>query len=317
MKSISNFVSPQKTSQSSLSCAPLSKLILLSLTSVLNAQETKVLLDKQLSQFEIFSGVPHKSVVIPGYAPSTSEDGTKGTPIGLGKDPLGVFQVIEEDGQLVLHVSGQIYAGISTLEEYENYHFTCQYKWGEKKYEPRLKDIRDSGILIHCQGKHGAFWNVWMSSLECQVQEGDTTDFIPLAGPNADVSVAAELVNHKPVYQLGCPMFYNTQYTKHSPTVEKPIGEWNTVEIWTLGQTSVFAINGTPGMVIFHARRHDHATKVDVPLTKGKIQFQSEAAEIFYRDLKVTPIKAFPESLTKWVEKPAGEAKPFVKPENP
>lgn len=288
--------------------------ILLGFASLAHAQESNVLLDKNLSKFEVFSGVPHKSVVIPGYPPSTSENGTSGTPIGLGKDPLGVFKVSEEDGQLVLHISGQIYAGLSTKEEFENYHFTCQYKWGTAKYEPRLNQVRDSGILYHCQGEHGAFWNVWLSSLECQVQEGDTTDFIPLAGTNADVSVAPELVDGKPIFKLGEPLLFDTNYTKHSPTVEKPHGEWNTVEIWTLGQTSVFAINGTPGMVLFNTRRRDPETKEVAPLTRGKIQIQSEAAEVFYRDLRVTPITEFPPSIAKWVVKPAGDATKFVKP---
>lgn len=291
-------------------------LMLLSLASFAFAQEPKVLLDEKLSNFEIFSGVPHKSVIVPGYPPSTSECGTKGTPIGLGKDPLGVFKVIQEDGQPVLHISGQIYAGISTKEEYENYHFTCQYKWGTAKYEPRLNDIRDSGILIHCTGEHGTFWNVWMQSLECQVQEGDTTDFIPLGRTNADVSVGPEFEKGKTFFKPGAPLFYNTNYTKHSPTEEKPNGEWNTVDIYTLGQTSVFVINGTPGMVIFNGRHRVSGESDEVPLTKGKIQIQSEAAEIFYRDLRVTPITAFPESLTKWVQKPAGEPVKFVKPDN-
>ncbi len=288
-------------------------LILLSLTSLAYAQETKILLDESLSQFEIFSGVPHKTLVVPGYPPSTSPDGTTGVPIGLGKDPLGVFKVIQEDGQPVLRVSGQMYAGISTKEEFENYHFSCQYKWGIPKYEPRLNDIRDSGILYHCTGEHGAFWNVWMSSLECQVQEGDTTDFIPLAGPNADVSVGPESEHGKTFFKPGGPLFSDTNYTKHSPTEEKPNGEWNTVEIYTLGQTSVFLINGTPGMVLFNARHRVPGSSKEVPLTKGKIQLQSEAAEIFYRDLRVTPISKFPESLAKWVEKPAGEPVKFVK----
>lgn len=222
-------------------------LILLSLTCFIHAQEPKILLDGKLSNFEVFFGVPHESLVIPGYPPSTSKDGTNGVPIGLGKDPLGVFKVIEQDGQAVLHVSGQMYAGLSTKEEFENYHFAFQYKWGTTKYEPRLKDIRDSGILIHCTGEHGAFWNVWMSSLECQVQEGDTTDFIPLAGTNADVSVGPKSDNGKTFFIPGGPLFFDTNYTKNSPTVEKPYGEWNTVDIYTLGQTSVFAINGTPG----------------------------------------------------------------------
>lgn len=66
-------------------------------------------------------------------------------------------------------------------------------------------------------------------------------------------------------------------------------------------------------MVIFNGRHRGPGSSEEVPLTKGKIQIQSEAAEIFYRDLLVTPITAFPESLAKWVEKPAGKPVKFVK----
>ncbi|MDB4309667.1 DUF1080 domain-containing protein, partial [Akkermansiaceae bacterium] len=81
----------------------------------------------------------------------------KGTPLGLNNDPLKVFSVIAEDGHKVLKITGEIYGGLTTKEEFENYHITMQTKWGEKKWEPRLCDKRDSGLLLHCVGKHGAF----------------------------------------------------------------------------------------------------------------------------------------------------------------
>jgi len=46
----------------------------------------------------------------------------------------------------------------------------------------RLKLPRDNGMLYRCCGPQVAFWNVWMNSLECQVQEQDTGDFYGLGG---------------------------------------------------------------------------------------------------------------------------------------
>src|SRR5210317_888730 len=86
-------------------------------------------------------------------------DGKRGTPIGLNNDPLNVFSVVEMDGQQVLKVSGEVYGGLSTKQEFENYHLSLEFKWGTKKYEPRLQDKRDSGILYHAQEPHGQFWN--------------------------------------------------------------------------------------------------------------------------------------------------------------
>ena len=47
--------------------------------------EWQNLLDESLSKWELFMGVPHKSVEIPGYEKSKSQDGKKGVPLGLGE----------------------------------------------------------------------------------------------------------------------------------------------------------------------------------------------------------------------------------------
>jgi hypothetical protein len=41
----------------------------------------------------------------------------------------------------------------------------------------------------------------------------------------------------------------------------------------------------------------------EVPLTKGKIQLQSEGAEIFYKNIIIEPITAIPTELTTNVDK--------------
>jgi hypothetical protein len=271
---------------------------------------TRLLLDQELSAWEVFTGVPHESVTVPGLPASTSKDGKTGAPVGLG-DPLKIFTIKMEEGKPVLHVSGQIYAGLTTREEFENYHFSCQFKWGEKKWEPRLKDKRDSGILYHCTGPHGAFWNVWMRSLECQVQETDTGDFIGLAGAGASVQAKTIPEGKNPPFDPTAPLYTGIGYVAHSPSEEKPHGEWNTLEIYTLGDISVHLVNGTPNMVLFDAGRWAGDDKGFVPLTRGEIQIQSEAAEIFYRDIKIAPITAFPEFLSELTKKPPTPAVPY------
>ncbi len=254
------------------------------------------LLDQDLSQWEKFIGIPHKTVVVPGLPPSLSENGTsKGTPLGLNNDPLGVFTTVMENGQPVLAVSGQIYGGLNTKAEFENYHLTLQFKWGEKKWEPRLKVKRDSGLLLHCVGPQGAFWNVWMRTLECQVQEGDVGDFFPLAGTEADVPAVAVPDQKRPRYAAGGPLVPSKGSVQRSENYEKPNGEWNTLEIYTVGDRMIHVVNGRVNMVLVNTReRKDGGT---VPLTKGKIQIQSEGAEIYYRDIRLRQITAFPEEF--------------------
>lgn len=281
------------------------------LPGVCFASQTRNLLDESLSQWEVFMGVPHESVVVPGFPPSTSKDGISGTPIGLGKDPLKVFTVVMEDGKPVLRISGQIYAGLTTLEEFEDFHFSCEFKWGEKKWEPRLEQKRDSGILYHCVGPHAAFWNVWMRCIEFQVQEGDCGDFITLAGTTGDVRLSKIAESNEFYFDPAGSLYSDVGYARHAPSKESSHGAWNTLEIQTVGGTAVHLVNGKPVMVVFETRQNAPEGKGHVSLRRGKIQIQSEAAEVFYRNIQIKTIDAFPEHLVDLVRKPTTTPVPF------
>lgn len=154
-------------------------------------------LDLNLSKWDKFMGVPHYSAKLEGYKKG---NGMKGTPIGLNKDPLNVFTTKEENGEVILNVTGEIYGRLSTKKIYENYLLTFQMKWGTKQFEPRLNDLRDSGVLYHAQESHGQFWNVWMRAPEMQVQDTDCGDFYALAGVGVDIRASKRLKNGKEVY---------------------------------------------------------------------------------------------------------------------
>lgn len=257
--------------------------------------ESLDLLDADLSHWNIWMGVPHKTVELPGQSANTNEDGKAKSPLGLNNDPLKVFSMITEEEQAVLKVTGQIYAGLTTKEEFENYHLTLQFKWGEQKWEPRLEKQRDSGLLLHCVGPHGAFWNAWKRCLECQIQEKDVGDFYALAGTAADIPSIIPKDGKKPVYQPGAPLRTVSTSAQHGTSKEMPRGEWNTVEIYTLEDQMVHVVNGQINMVLFNTRQK--TAHGEAPLTKGQIQIQSEGAEIYYRKMKLTPITEFPAKI--------------------
>jgi len=147
------------------------------------------LLDEKLSAWEIWMGVPHESVTGLPPGTSTSTNGRTGIPMGLGNDPKHVFTVSTESGEPVLHVTGEIWGGLTTRESFTNYHLRVDVRWGEKKWPPRLNLPRNSGLLYHCTGPHGAFWNTWKRCLEFEVAENDFGDLYPLGGTRADVAV--------------------------------------------------------------------------------------------------------------------------------
>lgn len=259
------------------------------------------MLDENLTKFDKFIGVPHYSITtLPGYPKG---DGMNGTPIGLNNDPLLVFKTAQQDGALVLHISGEIYGGLTTKAEYENYHFKAKFKWGENKYEPRLTSVRDNGILYHCYGPHGAFWNVWMNSQEMQVQENDMGDYFAL-GPAMDIKAAYRWQDNEQawIYDAaeGLTIFESSSSAglrcRRGSNQEKPHGEWNTLELICVGDRSIHVVNGVVVMRLEHSRVKPTSSSSFVPLTKGKIQIQSEGAEAYYKEMRIMPITEIPEA---------------------
>ncbi len=73
----------------------------------------------------------------------------------------------------------------------------------------------------------------------------------------------------------------------------KDLAGWDTIELLAVGGTCVHRVNGKTNMVLTNARQVVDGK--EVPLTRGKIQLQSEGAEVFYRNIAVRPLKAIPE----------------------
>jgi len=79
------------------------------------------------------------------------------------------------------------------------------------------------------------------------------------------------------------------------PDAEKPTGEWNTVEVYALGDTAVHVVNGVVNMILYHSSQLDGGSLT--PLKQGKIQLQSEGAEVFYRNIMIQPIQEIPAAV--------------------
>jgi hypothetical protein len=77
---------------------------------------------------------------------------------------------------------------------------------------------------------------------------------------------------------------------------EKPHGEWNTLELICLGDTSLHIVNGKVVMALFNSGVINPDKEV-VPLKKGKIQIQSEGAEVFYKKIEIKKINTIPKKF--------------------
>lgn len=222
--------------------------------------------------------------------------------VGLNKDPNKVYTVVTEDGKPAVRISGETFGALTSEKEYENYHFKLEFKWGDKKWPPREKSVRDSGLLYHCVGPHGAQGTFWMKSQECQIQEHDCGDYYSVGG--AKVTVTAErkggkgpLVYKKDGEKFDVPSKGIGGRIIKSKEYENPTGEWNTIEVYCHGGTCVHVVNGHPVMVLTNSRHVVNGK--EVPLTRGKLQIQSEGAEVFYRGMAIRPIEEIPAKMRK------------------
>ncbi len=253
---------------------------------------------KDLTGWETFLGKPHKLTDVASIPKNA--DGEYTGVVGVDNDPRAVFSVVQADGAPAIRISGEIYGALTTRQEYDHYHLRFEFKWGERKWPPREQALRDSGCCYHAVGPHGASYGFWMQSFEFQIQEGDCGDFYSLAG----VIVDAEGVARTPgdpktelTYTKGAPIVRgHTRRIVKAPVPEQPHGQWNTLDLYCVGQTSAHVVNGRTAMVLSGLRRRVDGR--EEPLTRGRIQLQSEAAEVFYRNIAIRPIKEIPGAVS-------------------
>jgi Domain of Unknown Function (DUF1080) len=237
-----------------------------------------------------------------GPAWDTLRNDWDSVPVGYNVDPHGVFSIVDLEGEKVLRISGEYFGGINTTREFDNYHLQLQFKWGQAKWPPRKTGKMDSGLMYHAVGPQGADGGFWMRSQEFQVEEGDCGDYWACAGAIADIPARMQ-PDSTYLYNKDADLvtFSNTSVAwRHcikSPDAEKPSGEWNTLDLYCLGDTSVHVVNGVVTMTLYNSRQLEGST--EIPLTKGKIQIESEGAEVYYRNIQIRSIDRLPEEVIK------------------
>ncbi len=219
---------------------------------------------------------------------------------GINQDPLKVFSVVNVDGKPAIRISGERFGGLSTKEAYSDYVLRFKFKWGKLKWAPKDKAKMDSGILYHAVGPHGVDWGFWMRSQEFQIQEGDCGDYWGLDGASFDIPSSKNIKGEYQYDAQGTFQTFNNDNTigRHcikSMNGEFSTGQWNTVELYCHGDTAVHVVNGKTNMVLYRSRHIKNG--VETPLTRGRIQIQSEGAEIYYTDITLSPIRVIPMSV--------------------
>ncbi|WP_349314018.1 DUF1080 domain-containing protein [Chitinophaga sp. MM2321] len=215
---------------------------------------------------------------------------------GRDADPKKVFTV----NKGMLRVSGEEFGCITSDKEYDNYKLIVEFRWGDRTFSPRTNNARDNGILMHSTGADGAFDGTWMHSFECQLIEGGSGDFIVVGDGTDKYTLSTKVLPEK---QGGCyvfspsgdsvtvnggrinwygrdPEWKDVLGFRGKQDVERTPGKWNRMECICRGDEIFIVLNGK---LVNHAFR--------VKPSRGRIQIQSEGAEIFFRRIDLRELK--------------------------
>ena len=222
------------------------------------------------------------------------------------KDPDNAFSA--KDG--VIHMQGGTHRGyLATKKAYKDYHFTCEFKWGEKT--DGGKYVRNSGVLVHCTGKDnsagerkGFARGAWITSLEVQLAQGCEGDLIVIrgldhAGNRLDAKMSSKVRFAKDgntrwdpagrVVQYQGRQFWWSKHeegfkelldTRGKDDVASKLGEWTKVEVIAKGTTVTVKINGE---TVNEA--------LDVFPESGRIALQNEGHEVYFRNVMIGAVK--------------------------
>jgi hypothetical protein len=250
---------------------------------------------KDLNNWESWLGYENPALT---YLPKPGAE-----PLGTSRDMSEDFRVVTEDGTQAIYIKGKTWGSIVHKGDYGDYHLRLEYKWGKTRFEPRLNLPENNGLLYHSHGKPGAVFGTWMSSVEFEIMKGSVGMVVPVGtwiGVKTTVGQDSAIAYPKRRYMVGGNDVSVTQpawNVEANVDAEKPVGEWNTLDLYVLGDRSVHVVNGVPVMELHDLTTSDGAMKR--PLTHGRIQLQSEGAETYFRNITLEPITSLPKVVEK------------------
>lgn len=162
-------------------------------------------------------------------------------------DPVKVFTVKDA----AIHIAGNPFGYMRTKAEYSDYKLYLEWRWPT--------EATNSGVFIHAQQPD----TIWPACFECQLKAGSAGDFICMGGTDMNERTDKTKI----------------AVVKKEASNEKPVGDWNTMEVICKGNTIEVYVNGT---------LQNKGTGTS--LSKGSICLQSEGKDIEFRDVYLIKI---------------------------
>jgi hypothetical protein len=157
----------------------------------------------------------------------------------------------------VVHNTGLPIGYMRTEQQYRDYKLTVE--WRFIKVAPKRDN---SGILVHMSAPPD---KLWPECVQCQGQTQKQGDLIFMAG--AACKESQDLPGA------------NKVVAKNGPSNEKPVGEWDTVEVLCTGNSIKAWVNG---------KLMNEASECNI--TSGEIGIQSEGGDIEIRKMYIEPV---------------------------
>lgn len=161
-------------------------------------------------------------------------------------NPATVFTV----NSGVIHIKGDPFGYMRTKGTYSEYNLQLEYRWPA--------EATNSGIFIHALPPD----TIWIRTFECQLSAGNAGDLICMNGASMNEKKGNSIV-----------------IKKLAPSSEKPVGEWNNVEIICKSNTIEVFVNGV---------LQNKGTGLSS--SKGHICLQSEGKDIEFRNIVLTKL---------------------------
>jgi|GEM_PF-767956 len=185
---------------------------------------------------------------------------------------------------------------IATRDEFSNYHFRFEYRWGTRRWPPRALQPRNSGILYHLGREREG--KLFPQGVELQLQEGNVGDAIMID----TLAVQGPLLGGTPLWPNWIPAFpktysdpitaggYSRQWHRRHFDFARDDG-WNTIDLIAFEDQSVHLVNGRIVNPLFHMRRTSKDGELN-PLTSGRIALEFEWAEVEFRKVEIRGLSA-------------------------
>lgn len=154
---------------------------------------------------------------------------------------------------------------LMSLESFENFQVTAEFRWNTDASFVRKSDNRNSGLMYLVPNE--APDELWPKGIQFQIKEQATGDFILLQGVTLNVNGTKTIAG-------------KSVESKFFKSAEKPVGEWNKIKITVKNGTVTQRLNG---------KIVNKGTEATVK--EGRILLQYEGFPIDFRKVTIKKCK--------------------------